>query len=236
MNALRLWKRSMQMFKPIIFSTEMVRAIQARRKTMTRRVMKPQPIIDERGMWDWKDCQWMEGGLGFPQSGIEDHAPYQPGDILWVRETWAIMECAGCPADCPYECTIERNGLTEACDDRTYLYKATDNFDGPAEALKWRPSIHMPKAAARIFLRVKSVWPEKVQDISETDATKEGCFAGIKIGGETCTPALSAKQGFMWLWDFLNAKRGYGWCGNPWVWAYEFVQTDKPVDFLAIGA
>lgn len=66
----------------IIFGAESIHGIQQDRKTQTRRVMKPQPVLDDSGMWHWKDCQWMDGGLGFPKSGIEDHAPHQPSDIL----------------------------------------------------------------------------------------------------------------------------------------------------------
>jgi hypothetical protein len=78
--------------KPIFFNTPMVQAILEGKKTQTRRVMKPQPTMNETGMWTWKDCQWMDGGLGFPTSAISDHAPYRVGDTLWVREAFKTYD------------------------------------------------------------------------------------------------------------------------------------------------
>lgn len=210
--------------KPILFSTPMVRAIDADLKTKTRRVMTPQPKMDESGMWHWKDCQWMDGGLGFPKSGIEDYAKYHPGDILWVRETFL-----------PFK--------------DTFYYKADDKHLELAELgirLKWRPSIHMPRVAARLFLRVKSVCVEQVQDITEEDARMEGipdewpmeALYCSECNGEgiigvlhpvslgfmeiDCPYCEKSTMRFRNLWDSLNTKRGYGWEKNPWVWVYEF--------------
>lgn len=191
--------------KPILFSTPMVQAILEDRKTKTRRVMTPQPVIDNSNMWNWKDCQWMNGGLGFPASGIEDHAKYLPGDILWVRETWNEA--------------FKDNACTQHAH---YIYRT----DSPGIE-RWRPSIFMPKEAARIFLRVKNVRVERLQEISEVDAQAEG----IKIGrdfpgcGNAC---VNYRTAFSLLWDSINAKRGFGWDTNPWVWVYEFERCAKP--------
>ena len=120
--------------KPIIFSTPMVQAILEGRKTMTRRVMKPQPTSELFGshlFWHWTGCQWADRGLGCPQSAIDDYAPYKPGDILWVRETF-------CPNWCDH-----------------VIYKADGGSAiaaGYAAEPKWKPSIHMPRVAARLFL------------------------------------------------------------------------------------
>lgn len=206
--------------KPIIFSTPMIQAILEDAKTMTRRVMNPQPIMEDDGMWRWKDCQWMDGSLGFPTSGIDDHARYRPGDTLWVRETWGIG--------------IQLTG--------GIIYKAdyADKVAPLAEGERWRPSIHMPREVARLFLRVKSVRVEQVQDITEEDALTEGirgCWAephgntlpfigsAKEFGDDLCH---TRREAFSQLWDSLNAARGYGWEMNPWVWVYEFERCEKP--------
>lgn len=180
--------------KPIIFSTPMVRAILEGRKTQTRRVIVPQPSSGIR-----KSV--------FVKSGLEDghgreiKLHYQPGDILWVRETW---------------CRRRRNG--------GYGYKADRPIEpGYLQACyddaKWRSSIHMPREAARLFLRVTDVRVERLQDISEEDVVKEGFTPLLDKDGVNF---ISAKGRFHVLWDSLNAKRGYGWDTNPWVWVIEF--------------
>ena len=186
--------------KPIIFSTPMVQAILAGRKTQTRRVLKPQPVIDAHGMWLWKDFQWMDGGLGFPASGIEDYAPYKPGDILWVRETWSPVQVLP----------------------KRYLYKADAENGGEGDGLpiRWRPSIHMPREAARLFLRVKGVRVERLQNISAEDCEAEGYF-------ETAPVEPRPRSWFSDVWDARNAKRGYGWDSNPWTWVIDFERIEK---------
>jgi hypothetical protein len=162
--------------KPILFSTPMVKAILDGKKTMTRRVIKPQPLerID--------DSEIILIGNEF--------SPYKIGDILWVRETWNCISYDGK--------TIEK-----------YWYKAdTDNASE-----KWRPSIFMPREAARIFLKVTGVMVERLQDITEDDAKKEG-FSSMK--------EFYAREKFLHTWDALNAKRGHGWDANPWVWVIQF--------------
>ena len=112
---------------------------------------------------------------------------YRRGGILWVRETWSK----------------DVNG------DYVYRtnYGSTEDDSFPPSLFKWRPSIHMPKAAARIWLEVTDVRVERVQDITEEDAQAEG---------------VDSLADFIELWDKLNAKRGYGWDTNPWVWVIEF--------------
>jgi hypothetical protein len=181
--------------KPILFNTEMVQAILGDRKTVTRRVIKPQPIAGIR-----KSV--------FVPSGIEDgHGReikllYKVGDILYVRETF-------------------NNTETD-----TVLYAADKDFIDfylfMESEIKWKPSIHMPKEAARIFLKVTDVRVERLQDITEEDAIAEGMSKTLVDG----VVFISAKGNFHVLWDSLNIKRGYGWEDNPWVWVIEFERVE----------
>ena len=136
---------------------------------------------------------------------------YKPSDILWVRETWADVfgkyEYRADYSESENTYRVKRYGTTIA---------------------KWRPAIFMPRAAARIFLRVTDVRVERLQDITEDDATAEGLRIGI--GGAPC---FSCRDAFAELWDKLNAKRGYGWDTNPWVWVIEFERCEKPDDICS---
>lgn len=193
--------------KPILFSTPMVRAILDNRKSMTRRVVKPQPVY--RSDWgtmgyEWKDKAFVTSEFS---SGILRFAPYQAGDILWVRETW--------------QPEIEYGWK--------YNYKATyENL----KCGKWRSAMFMPRIAARIWLRVTDVRCERVSDITEEDAIREGCRIGDQYLGKHSTPALSAKQSFMWLWNILNGKRGYIFSDTVWVWVIVFERIEKPMEEL----
>ena len=191
--------------KPILFSTNMVQALLDGRKTQTRRVIKPQYAEKSDGTKIPLDEFAKEFDLKY-------FAPYQSGDILWVRETWA--ECA----------TIE-SFLTQT---DLYAYKADYSItDVP---WKWKPSIHMPFTAARIFLRVTDVRAERLQDITDADAKKEGMLRGeedydCELAKVFPTASIAA---FSRLWDSLNAKRGFAWDSNPFVWVYEFERCEKP--------
>lgn len=194
--------------KPIIFSMPMVQAIRDGRKTQTRRVIKSQPHAGVRRSV-------------FVSSGLEDghgreiKLPWLPGDILYVRETWA--PCA----------TID-----SFLDDKNlYIYAA--DFDGPV-SWKWRPSIHMPKDAARIFLKVKNVRAERLQEITPEDIVAEGLPSFIISPGHEHYSNVCGKNwlGYGWyreLWDSLYAMRGCPWESNPWVWVIEFMRKEaKP--------
>lgn len=202
--------------KPILFSTPMVKAILDGRKTQTRRVIK----IDDAPE-NWK--------ISIAGTSIVRTEPYDvklpryaAGDILWVRETWAqtwtpdsndigfVYKADGKPAAFPYW------GNVKQCKDEV-----------------WIPSIFMPKEAARIFLRVKNVRVERVQEITENDAKNEG----VKDPYDYQEPSYYDqphvrgmeinKSAFAGLWDSLKAKRGYGWEANPWVWVYGFEEITK---------
>jgi hypothetical protein len=216
--------------KPIIFNGEMVRAILECRKTQTRRVIKPQPEIRgfsnlQRGPFGyWGECR-IDQFIGF--TGHIPECPYgQPGDILWVRETWGINDVG----DIAYRANGE-----EPLDGDGFIWTS-----------KWKPSIHMPRKFARIFLTVKDVRVERVQDISEMDALAEGIYKEkvMRSGysstgrgdrypykyedyvcrwrdgeGKHCGTARGA---FANLWNSINETHGFGWEANPWVWVIEF--------------
>jgi hypothetical protein len=189
--------------KPIIFNTEMVNAILDGRKTMTRRVIKLDLSNADMDINDKNYLKIMDKQMDYRDA--KDFCRYQPGDTLWVRETWQRLK-------------IEKpiNAVPDDYKPIQYVYKADDdmsNSDGTD--FKWRPSIHMPRTAARIFLTVKDVWVERVQDITEEDVMREGWpFKKICEGDYDLD--------YFALWNKLNKKRGYGWDTNPWVFVIEF--------------
>jgi len=205
--------------KPIIFSTPMVQAILDGRKTQTRRVIKPQPVKDdtfEGPYWYEPTVVNKDGELGPGKSvfGISStdgewgiKSPYQPGDILWVRETWATVS----------------SGIIEYKATYRDPYTGSTEIDHIGKKITWRPSIHMPREAARIFLRVTNVKAERLQDITDEDAIAEG-MSQILVDGVVF---ISAQGDFHVFWDALNIKRGYGWDTNPWVWVIEFERITK---------
>jgi len=178
--------------KPILFNTEMVRAILEGRKTVTRRPVKPRP---ERALIPIPDEKYWLGCFAGDDKCRAIKPPYQPGNIMYVRETWA-RSMAG-----------------------TYLYRATDT---PLILSGWHPSIHMPREAARIFLRVMDVRVERLRPISDAACMAEGI---------TCAWNVDLPDAFAEVWDrtIKPADRPfYGWEANPWVWVIEFERCEKP--------
>ena len=169
---------------PILFSGPMVRAILEGRKTMTRRVIRP---LGDHSYW----------------SG---NCPYgQPGDRLWVQETWW---------------TNGENKSIESC-----AYRARDKSPDHMLGEKWHPSIHMPRWASRLTLENISVRVERVQDISEEDARAEGVDPIVDALGNIYAQdgySIGYRLAFTDLWDSINAKRGYSCESNPSVWVVEF--------------
>lgn len=213
--------------KPIIFNTEMVRAILDGRKTVTRRAVKPQPVMDLDKMWHWRDCQWMDGGLGFLASAIEDYAPYQLGQTLYVRETW-----------CNYGELDDNDQVIDGTEQ--YYYRADGENPTPFNYIIendkrrdypiWHPSIHMPKKAARIFLRVKDVRVERLQNISGQDLSKEGICTREELCNGMTRGDFDGFAAFAQLWNRTIKKadlKTYGWDANPWVWVIEFEHIGK---------
>lgn len=228
--------------KPILFNTEMVRAVLDGRKTATRRIIK---LKYNNSHIEWHKDKYgkklvekqnnVEGETyGVKPEGThwqklltmrEITSPYKVGDILYVRETWAKMCCCECGCtdeECKYN--IDRSGLTIFCDDGVFVYKATDSVNSKP---KWHPSIHMPKEAARIFLRVTDVRVERLQDITHDEITKEGIVTKGNFGSpERINPYFAFKN----LWNSTINKSDldkYGWNANPWVWVIEFERISK---------
>lgn len=155
------------------------------------------------------------------------HPPYKPGDILWVRETWC------------------KNKNPNSQNFGGYEYRA--DYEGALcqDLITWRPSIHMPTEAARIFLRVKDVRAERLLDMSEADCLAEGIMGFTKDGKITKFSTLSGDMPSVpWqdmpenpvhaFWDLWNStikpadRNRYGWLENPWVWVIEFDRCEKP--------
>ncbi len=190
---------------PILFNTQMVRAILNREKTSTRRIIK---------------------SINTDIETLKKACQYQPGDILYVRETWEHFECWNCEGDergnCPKE--PQKNVLDKICG--CYMYRATDEIRGDA---KWHPSIHMPKEAARIWLKVTNVRVEHLQDMTAEDALREGADKYIHPNGELNKNAVITS--FMGIWDNTVNKSDiciYGWNANPLVYVVDFEVITKP--------
>ena len=195
---------------PIIFKGEMVKAILDGRKTMTRRVIKPQPEC----------CQMLRDGRleCSPDGGFDVGVSYvsclygQPGDRLWVRETFFSGAAA------------HNKILTKK---KHLLFKA-DHLNHKGLTQHWQPSTFTPRWASRITLEITNIRAERVQEIGEADAIAEGIIlkqgmgdAGLLKGyfPGNCDHATTS---FNILWDSINAKRGYGWKLNPWVWVVSY--------------
>ena len=227
--------------KPILFHTEMVRAILEGRKSCTRRLVKPQPDGKHTFPLGFVTDSTEKKEVGCFGFGIDEcggsikhvKPPYQPGDILYVRETWERFECWNCDGDergnCPKE--PKKSVLNKTCG--CYMYRATDEISGDA---KWHPSIHMPKEAARIWLKVTNVRVERLQECGEgwcIDIEKEGIATPqdpiLYISDDAFHDAL--RMEFQKTWDSTIKKSDldrYGWNANPWVWVIEFERCDKP--------
>ena len=191
--------------RPILFNTEMVKAILDGRKTCTRRLVKFLPGKNPQWTGYIKDGLMLYNGKNEP---CIRKAPYQPGDILYVRETWHKY--------------TKRVGNGESCKlAEFYGYKASiANSEDANEP--WKPSIHMPKEAARIWLKVTDVRVERLQDIMEDEpgpnnqVVKEGFNYGCD---------------FIATWNSTIKKSDfdtYGWDSNPYVWVIEFERCEKP--------
>ena len=193
--------------KSILFNTEMVRAILDGRKSCTRRICKDAneytvPDMDfynadrrTYAVHNYADREQTE-----KLSISERNCPICPGDILYVRETFIQIAA------------------------HTFWYKA-DGKSWMLKDLRWKPSIHMPKEAARIWLKVTDVRVERLQEITEVQAQAEGCNSGLLTGART------ARGQFEDLWNTTIKKSDldrYGWNANPYVWVIEFERCEKP--------
>ena len=227
---------------PILFNTDMVRAILDGRKTVTRRLIKPQQLIgilpdkckngmpeeflkEKKHMFkpycDMTDAELIKASY---------NPPYQPGDILYVRETWS-----------------------EGYEEGTYIYRASDKLAGiptfkESSKLIYHPSIHMPKEAARIWLKVTDVKVERLQEMKPVDVIKEGaypdCWDCLNTYGESgsqccygteeqCSQCDEVMMEWEKLWNSTIKKSDldrYGWDANSYVWVIEFERCENPAD------
>lgn len=202
----------------ILFNTEMVLAILEDRKKATRRLIKKSQCV----LLEKKEPSELEReGLYAPFDGMTDaeliastyKPPYQPGDILYVRETWCNANNEGVEPDYYYYAD------TFMCED----YDRTE--------WKWHPSIHMPKGAARIWLRVTDVRAERLQDMTLDDFLNEGVVIRPEAFNDPENAYQQAKSAFINIWDSTvkKAERNlYGWEADPYVLAIEFERCEKP--------
>lgn len=223
--------------KPILFNTTMVKAILDNKKTVTRRIVKTNNEFNFLGFVTCSTKRENEGCGAFGTGSFEDivnariedykKPPYQEGDILYVRETWCdsnkdlVKDSDLDVGDCQFIFKIDDNGR------RNPLVEL--------EVKNWRPSIHMPRIAARIFLKVTDIRVEKLQDMKKEDFLKEGIREFTKDG--VVKKYDTEPQMFKWmdmprtpeetfskLWDSTVTKGQYTnlWYANPWVWVIEF--------------
>jgi len=209
--------------RPILFSGQMVNAILDGRKTQTRRVVKPQPEqFDGRAGGEW--CGWP-----VDKDGSLYKCPYgQPGDRLWVKETWRPRVDHD-----QWDCVEFRSDgalLKPRFRDENDGHRFSEMCD--SADMRWKPSIHMPRWASRTTLEITDVRVERLQDIDDKDATAEGIDEtqdtfSVKPGQCVLkSDGATAKHAFRYLWDSINAK-AHPWSSNPWVWAISFKRV-KP--------
>lgn len=258
--------------RPILFSAPMVQAILAGRKTQTRRIIKPQPkahTFDFASLdaaypdkpWCWLSY-WLDekgeklssdeaGKLhgGWPDCSAQFACPYgQPGDRLWVRETWRPYSWR------PNQLTLQlaadgkiidvelpdtnaaENWLDRICEQSSNEFSKAEcdqdgdgNFSWDGESnnpIKWHPSIFMPRWASRLTLEITEVRVQRLQEISEVDAQAEGAKGGCtNCGEEPCSHDCfihmpDYREGFANIWMGINGEQS--WYANPWTWALTF--------------
>ncbi|WP_345815330.1 hypothetical protein AAGS40_23425 [Paraburkholderia sp. PREW-6R] len=220
--------------RPILFSGPMVRALLDGRKTQTRRIVKlphnnplgqwePIPIGGENGgRTAAGETIPLQGGIWHTRTGDSLMCPHgQPGDRLWVRETWRGVVEINPPGK------MTELGVARYVPDQQYCrrveYLATHGRDDEP----WRPNIHMPRWASRITLEVTGVRVESLEDISEADARAEGVTIEERhmngyCAGETRPPSIRA---FRELWESINGAGA--WTANPWVWVVQFKRVTR---------
>lgn len=228
---------------PILFNMEMVRAILDGRKSCTRRIIKPQPQgyfeVSEEPLYIY-DTDGKQGKIT---------PPYQPGDILYVRETFAWQPCWDCGMDaeqggCEHE--AERRLHDKKKEHGCYMYRASCEDNEYPSADTWHPSIHMKKDIARIWLKVTDVRVKRLQEMKPVDVIKEGaypdcwdCLNTYEESGSQCCygteEQCSQCDGVMMEWEKLwnsTIKKTdldrYSWDANPWVWVIKFERCEKP--------
>lgn len=213
--------------KPILFNTDMVKVILDGRKTCTRRLVKFLSGKNPKWTGYIKDGSMLYNGKNEPCIRTQ---PYQPGDILYVRETW---------------CALPVNEAGHMRGHSVYYYKADRDLRPEGWRGNWHPSIHMPKEAARIWLEVTNVRVERLQEMKPVNVIKEGvypdCWDCLNTYGESgsqccygteeqCSQCDEVMMEWEKLWNSTIKKSDldrYGWNANPWVWVIEFERCKK---------
>lgn len=202
--------------RPIMFSGEMVRAILDGRKTQTRRVVKPQTLeLFEAAIQLGEVTDFFTDAIDVDWAYVGGFCPYgQPGDRLWVRETWADHCAADATCAIHYRAGGCRAMLCADSGAGDPVGLGDELPENPIRPPKWRPSIYMPCWASRLTLEITAVRVERLQDISRGDAMEEGCpFANMAKGDDP-------RRWYAELWRSLNGPDS--WAKNPWVWVIEF--------------
>lgn len=236
--------------KPILFNTEMVRAILDGRKDATRRIVKG--FIPDDAVWGYtaftpKGYISCRGTFADGYGEKFFKLPCEPGDILYVRETFAWCPCWDCGLDIePGRCSNATAKIYKEGEYGCYMYRASCEDNEYPSADTWHPSIHMPKEAARIWLKVKDVRVERLQEMKPVDVIKEGaypdCWDCLNTYGESglqccygtkeqCSQCDEVMMEWEKLWTSTIKKSDldrYGWDANPWVWVIEFERCEKP--------
>lgn len=219
--------------KPILFNTEMVRAILDGRKSCTRRINKDANdyVVPDMDFYDSDKRTYAVHNYSDKEhtdklSTAERTCPICPGDILYVRETWCAL-----PVN-------EAGHMRGHC---VYYYRADGELRPEGWRGTWHPSIHMPKEASRIWLKVTDVRVERLQSITVEGAIREGAEGEkchhTNAGAFGCTDCMNTgwieppQVEFMQIWNSTIKKSDidrYGWNANPWVWVIEFERCEKP--------
>lgn len=224
--------------KPILFNTEMVQAILDGRKTCTRLVIKPQPdekhtyplgfVTDSTEKKEVGCFGFAANEYGVSIQYVKPPYRYAPGDILYVRETFAWCPCWDCGLDIePGRCSNATAKIYKEGEYGCYMYRASCEDNEYPSADTWHPSIHMPKEAARIWLKVTDVRVERLQDITSEQISREG----VEVEYPHVLNGEEKRYAFSTLWNSTIKKSDldrYGWDANPWVWVIEFERCEKP--------
>ncbi|NRA78312.1 MAG: hypothetical protein HRU18_08880 [Pseudoalteromonas sp.] len=209
---------------PMIFNQQMVKALMDGRKTVTRRPLKNQPVKNG-AFWDFKwgavsSFDYLPIVAGHATANA---APFKVGDLIWVRETFCFGRLDEADAEHPADRTlfIDQGCGNEYCIQKEWaVYKGVEELD----EVKWKPSIHMPRKSSRLTLRVTDFRCERVQAITDEQASNEGVYPA-----RPSSLLMPYYISFMDLWDELYGN----WCKNPWVWVIEFEVIKKNVDEVA---
>jgi hypothetical protein len=191
--------------KPILCNTQVAQNILVGRQTQDRRPIKPQPTVHGNGSWNWnyraKGIQRYGLTVDYMKKELPACAKYQPGDILYVRETWTTNFDRDCKP-------------SEMDDNERILYYASQS-KGKQAICRWRPNIHMPEKFSRIFLKVTKVRVERIRSISYDDVIAEGCESGYRC---------STTKNFANLWESIYPG---SWERNDWVFVYDFEKCER---------